>query len=130
MQDVNHKITVEEVALPPEKMVILEEVSAVRTAVEEISKKRQGIACIVDAEGRLVGVFTDGDLRRVLLNTHRPFAALFADDVSEFMTKNPKTATPTQTVADAVTIMEAVDVYDLPRDIVKSCGWGFARTDE
>jgi arabinose-5-phosphate isomerase len=38
--------------------------TSVRDAVVAISRARAGLACVIDAEGRLLGVFTDGDFRR------------------------------------------------------------------
>ena len=114
MDAINEQLTVGEVALPLEKTVLLGPTSILRESVELMSRKRLGIACIVNDDGKLLGVFTDGDIRRVLLNTHKPIAALFADDVRGFMTENPKTASASMRLADAVSLMEAVDVYDLP----------------
>ena len=34
--------------------------------IHEMSSKRLGMTCVVDDDGRLVGVFTDGDLRRLM----------------------------------------------------------------
>ena len=39
-----------------------------------------GIACLVDNKNKLVGVLTDGDLRRMILNVQKPMAAIFVDD--------------------------------------------------
>jgi arabinose-5-phosphate isomerase len=114
MAGINTQLTVGEVALPLENMALLKPTSVLRESVELMSQKRLGIACILDDNGLLIGVFTDGDIRRVLLSTHKPIAALFAGDVSEFMTESPKTVAATVTLADAVSMMEAVDVYDLP----------------
>lgn len=52
----------------------------------EMTTKRFGVTSIVNASGKLVGIFTDGDLRR-LIQSGKPLTGLFAKDV---MTKNPK----------------------------------------
>jgi arabinose-5-phosphate isomerase len=85
-----------------------------RKAVEQMSEKRLGIACIVDDESTFVGVFTDGDIRRLLLLDHKPIAALFTEDISRHMTRNPKTASPNMKLGQAISLMEQTDVYDLP----------------
>lgn len=113
MIEVNHEATVADALLPSEGAVILKPTDMLRTAIEEVSKKRQGLACIVDGD-RLVGVFSDGDLRRVLLMDHKPMAALFAEDIQDFMTTNPKTIRLEDRLEEAVSSMEKVDVYDLP----------------
>ena len=63
-------------------------------AVMVLSKKRFGCVCVVDGEGRLVGIVTDGDLAR---NLHRDMSALAVDDI---MTRQPKTV-KRQTIAGA-----------------------------
>jgi arabinose-5-phosphate isomerase len=57
-------------------------------ALVEMSSKGFGCVGIVDANGDLVGIITDGDLRRHM----RP--DLMTAAVDEVMTKNPKTTTP------------------------------------
>jgi arabinose-5-phosphate isomerase len=56
----------------------------------EMTSKRYGVSGIVDAEGKLTGIFTDGDLRR-LVQTGKPFLDKKA---AEVMTPNPKTVAP------------------------------------
>jgi len=110
----NSSVIVRDVALPLEQIVVLRPVDMFRSAVEAMSKKRLGISCIVDGDGLLVGVFTDGDIRRMLLRDHRPIAALFSEDIADHMTRNPQTVNPDMTLGDAVSFMETMDVLDLP----------------
>ena len=63
-------------------------------AVMVLSKKRFGCVCVVDADGQLVGIVTDGDLAR---NLHRDMSELAVDDI---MTRQPKTV-KRQTIAGA-----------------------------
>ena len=62
----------------------------------------------------LVGVFTDGDLRRKLLNSQKPSAAFFVDDVVDHMFENPFTVTPSDSLHTAIQLMEEHQVWDLP----------------
>jgi arabinose-5-phosphate isomerase len=64
-------------------------------AVTMLAKKRFGCVCVTDAEGKLVGIFTDGDLARNL--TRQNLSELAVEDV---MTRRPKTVKP-QTLAGA-----------------------------
>jgi arabinose-5-phosphate isomerase len=114
MTPLNRSITVGDVALPLSKVVVLSPTDVFRVAVESMSRNRLGIACIVDPDGKLIGVFTDGDIRRVLLREHKPIAALFAEDILHYMTRNPKTTSSEMSLESAVLFMEMVDVYDLP----------------
>ena len=78
-------------------------------AVREMSAKRLGMTCVVDASGRLVGVLTDGDLRRRLLATERPLAG----SVTEAMTKSPVTIPPDALAGEALRILEERKITSL-----------------
>jgi arabinose-5-phosphate isomerase len=71
-------------------------------ALLEISQKGMGMTAIVDDTGRPVGVFTDGDLRRLFEKTH-DFSRLTIKDV---MHANPRRVHPEQLAVDAVAVME------------------------
>ena len=76
--------------------------AAMRDVIHEMSSKRLGMTCIVDSEGCLVGVFTDGDLRRQM--TKSPdVLGLTAGDV---MTSNPITIDRQLLAVEALKIME------------------------
>lgn len=75
----------------------------VREALVEMIKKRLGMTTVVDAGGRLVGILTDGDIRRML---HR-FGSIEHLKVLQVMTKDPKTIEREQLLASAVHRMEA-----------------------
>jgi CBS domain-containing protein len=109
-----HDILVGEVALPVEKMVVLRPTDVFRVAVEKMSQGRLGIACVVEQDGTLAGVFTDGDIRRLLLSQHKPIAALFSEDIGDHMIRSPKTIKATTSLKEGVSLMEAADVLDLP----------------
>lgn len=74
---------------------------SVKVAIHEISEKRLGVTAVVE-NGTVTGVITDGDIRR-MLNDRDNIAGVTAKDV---MTKNPKTITSFDMVADAFNIME------------------------
>lgn len=71
---------------------------------------RPGAACVVDKAGKLVGIFTDGDLRR------RVEAGLtdFTVPVRELMGKRPRCVTPETLVLTAATQMRELRVDQLP----------------
>jgi arabinose-5-phosphate isomerase len=71
-------------------------------ALLEISHKGMGMTAVVDAAGRPVGVFTDGDLRR-LIEKVQDFSKLAIRDV---MHPNPRRVHPEQLAVDAVAVME------------------------
>ena len=68
----------------------------------EMSRKGIGMTCIVDADDKLLGIFTDGDLRRTL-EKHDNIKELRVGDV---MTRNPKTIAPEKLAAEAAAMMQ------------------------
>jgi arabinose-5-phosphate isomerase len=78
-------------------------------AIYVITSKRLGATCVVDRGGKLVGVITDGDLRRLLQRTAN-IAGLTA---AEAMTRNPKTIRPEMLAASALEEMESFAITQL-----------------
>ena len=68
----------------------------------EMSSKRLGMTCVVDDNGRLVGVFTDGDLRRLMSRT----ADVLGLTAGEVMTPRPITLARDLLAVEALKIME------------------------
>ncbi len=71
--------------------------------IYEMSRKGLGMTAVVDGDGRLLGIITDGDLRRVMQQRKKEALDLTA---SECMTKNPVTLPRTEFAASALRIME------------------------
>ncbi|HVF16290.1 MAG TPA: KpsF/GutQ family sugar-phosphate isomerase [Steroidobacteraceae bacterium] len=80
-----------------------------RDGLLEMSRKGLGMTTIVDPQQRVIGVFTDGDLRRILDKKFDPDLAM-----SDVMTANPKTIRPRMLAAEAVHIMETSRITALP----------------
>jgi arabinose-5-phosphate isomerase len=68
----------------------------------EMSSKRLGMTSVVDTDGRLVGVFTDGDLRRLMSRT----ADVLSLAAGEVMTPNPITINRQLLAVEALKVME------------------------
>ncbi|HET7229946.1 MAG TPA: KpsF/GutQ family sugar-phosphate isomerase [Longimicrobium sp.] len=83
--------------------------ATMREAVVQLAERR-GTVAIVDAERRLLGVVTSGDLTRLMEREER----FFAVNVSDVMTRQPLTADPEQLAAAAVGVMERYGVMALP----------------
>lgn len=73
-------------------------------ALVEMSRKRLGMTAVVDAEGRLLGLYTDGDLRRTLDDRSVDLRTTRIDDV---MTRAPKTIASDALAVEAARMMEA-----------------------
>jgi arabinose-5-phosphate isomerase len=83
--------------------------SKVEKAIKEIDSKEIGATIVVDADDKLSGIITDGDLRRALTkkgNIHKL-------KVEEIMTTSPRTVEEDQTAAEALGIMELYGITHL-----------------
>jgi arabinose-5-phosphate isomerase len=88
---------------------MVSERTLMKEAIFEITSKRLGVTGVCNAEGHLVGVITDGDLRRAL----EKFSDLFDRETSEVMTKNPKWIEKDELAAGAVQRMEEYSITSL-----------------
>jgi len=107
-------ITVGEVMLPLDRFPAIAEKTILKEALEEMGRSRLGIACIVDTEKKLLGIITDGDLRRKVLKVQKPFSALLVDDALDHAIRTPLTVGPLDTLVHAVSVMEQKQIWDLP----------------
>jgi len=80
----------------------------VKEAILEITKKRLGVVAIVNGN-ELVGVITDGDLRR-MMETYSSFENLKAIDI---MSKNPKTIDANEMAVNALAMMKQFNITQL-----------------
>ena len=86
------------------------ETASLSEALVEMSRKRLGMTAVVDGEGRLLGLFTDGDLRRTLDDDR---ADLRNTRIAEVMTHSPKTIAPDRLAVEAAQLMEAHQINAL-----------------
>lgn len=80
----------------------------IKKVIFEISEKRLGVTAVVEEE-KVIGIITDGDIRR-MLNDRDTFADLTAKDI---MTRNPKMIKSTDMVVDALNILEDFSITQL-----------------
>ncbi|MBN1939461.1 MAG: KpsF/GutQ family sugar-phosphate isomerase [Candidatus Aminicenantes bacterium] len=78
--------------------------------IEEMTAKKLGLTCVVDAAGRLAGIITDGDLRRTIAR-HRE--TILKRTAAECMTAHPLTAARTDLAVEALNVMEQNRVTSL-----------------
>jgi arabinose-5-phosphate isomerase len=79
-------------------------------ALLEISRKGLGMTTIVDAQGHLTGIFTDGDLRRTLDKS----VDVHTTPIRDVMTRHGKTIQADHLAAEALNIMEEMKINALP----------------
>ena len=91
------------------RLPVINEAALIKEALVEISSKGLGMTAVVDDSGVLTGLFTDGDLRRILdeeINIHQ-------DNIASVMTKNPIVATSEMLAAEALKAMEDKSINGL-----------------
>ncbi|HEX9113465.1 MAG TPA: KpsF/GutQ family sugar-phosphate isomerase [Nitrospirota bacterium] len=85
---------------------VVSEATLIKDAIYEISSKKMGVTSVLDSAGKLVGVISDGDLRRWMERTEKTGENLLAKKAKDIMTKNPKVTKREALAAEAVSIME------------------------
>jgi len=110
----NNQMLVSEVMMPLDQIAVIGESVIMKEALEEMGRSHLGIACIVDDKNKLLGLLTDGDIRRKLLKVQKPFSALLVDDVLEHAICSPTTIKPDITLKDAIILMGEKKIWDLP----------------
>ena len=83
-------------------MPVVSDDALMKDVVEEMTRKRLGMTVVVDRDGRLAGIITDGDLRRFLLRGEQ----VGAQRASEVATAKPKTIAADAMAAEALDLME------------------------
>jgi arabinose-5-phosphate isomerase len=96
-----------------EALPVVAEHAAMKQAIEEMTAKRLGMTTVVDGRGRLVGIVTDGDLRRQQL----AFGSLLDRPVVECMTRNPQRIGADELAARALDLMETHTIDGQSRPI-------------
>jgi arabinose-5-phosphate isomerase len=101
---------VEDVMHTGERVPSVTENTMLSEALLEVTRKGLGMTAVVDRNGHVIGVFTDGDLRRALdrsIDVH-------TTPVKEVMTANCKTARPAMLAVEVLKLMEDHKISSLP----------------
>ena len=100
-------LRVRDLYLDNEKPQVVPEKS-LKEVIVEMTKKRLGVTAVTDAENNLLGIITDGDLRRMLEKN-----GLEEVQAKDIMTKNPKTIGPGEMAVNALDIMRQNEIVHL-----------------
>jgi len=103
-------LKVEDIMRKGESNPVVSENKKISEVLFKITKARAGSAQVVNKNGRLSGIFTDGDLRRHL----EVDPNLSKRKVKEVMTKNPKAVGPQMLAAEAMRILKDKRIDELP----------------
>ena len=92
-----------------DRIPLVKEDASLRDALLEMTGKGLGMTGVLDATGRLCGIYTDGDLRRTLNNGIDVYKA----DIADVMTRNPKTTHADKLAAETVQLMRSLNINGL-----------------
>ncbi len=95
---------------PLEKTPIVSPDAKISDALFLITRLRAGAAYIIDEADKLVGIFTDGDLRRNLATQ----SDLLEKSIADFITRNPRVIAPDAFISEALKIMKKHRIDELP----------------
>ncbi len=104
------KTNVANVMLTGDQIPVIVESAILIDAIDVLNKKNVGAVLIVSQEKQVVGIFTDGDIRRLMVKS----PGIFDIPVKEVMTVSPKTIAADSLAADALSIMQRHEVTVLP----------------
>ena len=105
---------VKEAMLSTEKFPILLEDALLKDALDLMCKNKFGSVCVINNKKKLLGIITDGDIRRVLLKSQKPLSALMVDDLGKICTKKPKQIKSSLSLKKAIDLMQKNKIWDLP----------------
>jgi len=92
-----------------DRIPLVPDTASLREALLEMTGKGLGMTGVLDATGKLAGIYTDGDLRRTL----NKGADVYNAKISDVMTRNPKTCRADQLAAEIVQLMEKHNINGL-----------------
>ena len=102
-------LRVDEIMHKRESVPVVTDTCSLKDALIEMTQKKLGMTSVVNSQGELAGIFTDGDVRRALDNNADVQQTIMRD----VMTKNPKTIHKDMLAAEALTIMETYKITTL-----------------
>jgi arabinose-5-phosphate isomerase len=102
-------VTVEKVMKQGRHLPIIEENQPLKEALQVISHKKLGVTAVVNKEGRMKGIITDGDIRRWILAGGEPASS----EAGDVMTRSPKTILSHETLKKALICMERYKITTL-----------------
>ena len=105
---------VEDVMILMGSFPAVEQKTILKEALTEMGEANLGLVCIINEKQELLGLITDGDLRRKLLKVQKPYSAFFIDDALIHAKQNPITCRPEDNLKEVVQLMGEKQIWDLP----------------
>ena len=105
---------VEDVMIEMGSFPVVTQKTIIKEALTEMGEANLGLVCIINDKQELLGLITDGDLRRKLLKVQKPFSAFFVDDALVHAKENPIICQPGDNLKEVVQLMGDKQIWDLP----------------
>jgi arabinose-5-phosphate isomerase len=102
-------LRVEDLMFRGARLPLVRETTSVKNALFEITAKRLGVTGVTNEKDQLIGILTDGDLRRGLENK----GEILSLPAKDLMTRNPKTIPADTLASEAVAVMENFSITSL-----------------
>lgn len=102
-------LRVEDIFHKNDEIPIVLENALISEALIEVTQKKLGMTCVVDHAGILVGIYTDGDIRRTLNNQYD----INSTQIKEVMTRGARTIGPRALAAEALAVMQKHTITSL-----------------
>ncbi|MDF1677964.1 MAG: KpsF/GutQ family sugar-phosphate isomerase [Legionellaceae bacterium] len=102
-------LTVEDLYQTGDALPQVNENITIREALLEVNTKKLGMTCVVDNNRRLTGIYTDGDIRRTLMQSHN----IDTTPIRDVMTQNGKTISKKALAAEALALMQKHSITSL-----------------
>jgi arabinose-5-phosphate isomerase len=110
----NNDIDIKRIMLSIDSVPTLLSDATFKDVIDKMNEFKLGIVCIINDNYKLIGVLTDGDIRRRLIKSQKPISALFLDEAKKYCIRDPQTVKPEMKLVDAVKLMGEKQIWDLP----------------
>jgi arabinose-5-phosphate isomerase len=102
-------LRVDELCHKGDKLPLSYELANISEALMEVTDKKLGMTCVINKDGHLLGVYTDGDIRRTLTNQYD----INTTQLKDVMTKNCRTIAKELLAVEALNIMQEFSITSL-----------------
>ena len=102
-------LRIDEICHNGDELPVVNEQVTIREALIEVTAKKLGMTCVTDSQGHLVGIYTDGDVRRTLTQQYD----INTTPLKEVMTRNCRTITHGILAAEALALMQKYSITAL-----------------
>ena len=109
-----NNLTVKDCMIDINSSPVVKSQQILKEAINQMETHKIGIVNVIDENFKIIGVITDGDLRRTLLREQKPLAALLIEDVDKYIKRSPLTIFDNDLLINSINLMNEKKIWDLP----------------